>query len=404
MNNTKTSKIRVGLLFGGKTTEHEISVISALQAYAEFDRQKYEVVPIYMSKDGIWYVGQGVGNIEKYSDIPTLLKNSEQVTLKANADSFYLEKNQKKLFSSPIAAYVDIIFPVVHGTNVEDGALQGYLKSIGIPFCGCDVTSSALGMDKAAQKSVLKDTGLPVLDCTLLYRRDYYTNTEACIKLIEEKSAFPVIVKPVNLGSSIGISKAKDTESLKKSIDNAFSYTDKVLVERAVENLKEINCSVLGDVDSRKTSVCEEPCGNDEILSFADKYLSSSKTSKTPSGKNAGMANLQRKLPADIPQELEKSVREYASAAFKVLGCCGVSRIDFLHDTVSGELYINEINTIPGSLSFYLWKASGIEFPQLLDEIIELGFKRERQSKQLNFSFETDILKGFKFGGSKGKL
>ncbi len=404
MTKTQISKVRIGLVFGGKTTEHEISVISALQAKAQFNTEKYEIIPIYISKNNDWYVGKDIGDIEKYGDIPSLLKNSFKVTLVNKNDSFYLEKTDKKMFASPVYDRVDIIFPVVHGTNVEDGCLQGYLKTIGIPFCGCDVTASALGMDKAAQKAVLRSAGIPVLDCTVLYRKDYYTNTEERIADIEKTSSYPVIIKPVNLGSSIGISKAKDREALKKSIDNAFSYAEKVLVESAVLNLKEINCSVLGDSEIRKISVCEEPHGNDEILSFADKYLSGGKSAKKPSGKSAGMADLSRKLPADISSELEQKVREYASETFKVLGCCGVSRIDFLYNTVSGELYVNEINTIPGSLSFYLWEASGVKFCEMLDEVVSLGFKRDRLNKELNYTFDTNILKGYKFSGSKGKL
>lgn len=393
------AKIKVGLIFGGKSVENEISVISALQAKAEFSTEKYEIIPIYITKGGEWYVGEDIGNIEKYADIPLLLKESEKVILCNEEGKFKLVSAERKMFKKPQSFEIDIAFPVVHGTNVEDGALQGYLKTIGIPFAGCDVTASALGMDKAASKAVLRQEGIPVLDCTVIYRRDYYGDTEGIIDKIEGVSTYPMIVKPVNLGSSVGISKAKNKEELKNSIENAFSFADKVLAESAVQNLKEINCSVLGDSETQIASVCEEPHGNDEILSYADKYLGGEKAKLS-----AGMADTKRKLPADISPQLEEKVKQTAMKTFKALGCCGVSRVDFLYDEKTDDLYVNEINTIPGSLSFYLWKASGMSFSALLDEIIKLAFKRERENSNINYTFETNILKGFRLGGNKTKL
>jgi D-alanine-D-alanine ligase len=237
--------------------------------------------------------------------------------------------------------------------------------------------------------------------------KNYVKNKDAVIANIESKTTYPVIVKPVNLGSSVGIKKARNLDELVVALEYAFEFSNIALIENAVENLKEINCSVLGDRFSARTSVCEEPINTDEILSYADKYLSGgSKDTKTGakfegvkmsgSKGSAGMADTKRKLPAEISKELENKVRELAEKSFKAIGCSGVTRVDFLYDTVSENLYVNELNTIPGSLSFYLWEATGLSFEDLLDELVKLAFKREREKEKLNFSFDTNILKGIK--------
>ncbi len=404
-----SDKIRVAVIFGGKSVEHEISVISGLQAAYAFDTSKYEVVPVYITKDSKMYAGEAVGEIENYKDINELLKKSVRVNLVNNNGRFYLERYPAKKFGNNIISEVDVALPVVHGTNVEDGTLQGYLHHIGIPYAGCDVFSSAVCMDKAATKALLKMADVPVLDCVTVDFEQYVADKENAVKLIEEKTKYPVIVKPVNLGSSVGIKKASNTQELSLALDYAFEFASVVLCENAVENLKEINCSVLGDRYNAKTSVCEEPVGSDEILSYADKYLSgdSSKT-KTPGAKctggaksSGGMADTKRKLPADISKELEEKVRFFAKKAFQTIGCSGVARVDFLYNTVTEELYVNEFNTIPGSLSFYLWEATGLPFASLLDELVKLAFKREREQDNLNFSFDTNILQGIKL--SRGK-
>ena len=266
-------------------------------------------------------------------------------------------------------------------------------------------------MDKAASKFVLKENGIPVLDCVCINSKEYFSDVDKAIEKLESKTSYPVIVKPVNLGSSVGVSKAKDRDALIKSVENAFSFASVVLVENAVENLKEINCAVLGDKYDAIASVCEEPVNGEDILSYTDKYVNGgSKGAKSGGAKSAdtgaaksasGMANLKRKIPAEISPELEAKVKEISVAAFKALGCSGVTRIDYLYNTVTGELYLNELNTIPGSLSFYLWEATGMSFAELIDRIISLAFKKHREDGELNFSFDTNILNGIKL--SKGK-
>ncbi len=386
-------KTKVAVLFGGKSVEHEVSIISALQAYHALDREKYEPVAVYLSKDNAWYVGEGIDKIESYKNINACLAAATRVIPIATAEGVTLQRVPQKKFGNNTVATFEAALPVVHGTNVEDGTLMGMLEMLGVPYAACDVTSSALGMDKFAMKAVLKMAGLPVLDAVTFRGRAWAADSAAILDEIESRFTYPVIVKPVNLGSSVGISLAHDRDSLQSAMDTACTFADRVLVEAAVQNLREINCAVLGDADDAIPSVCERPVSAGEILDFKQKYLQGGKTAE-------GMSALKRVCPADIPDELSARVQDLAVKTFKALGCCGVSRIDFLNNTETDELYVNEINTIPGSLAFYLWEASGLAFPALLDRMIDLAFKRKRDREALNFSFESNILDGF--GGAKG--
>ena len=400
-------KIKVGVLFGGKTVEHEISIISAIQAMGYLDRSKYDVIPIYITKNNEFYVGEDVGKIESYTDINTLIKNSQRVIMVRDDNKVNLIKYPQKMFSKGVVDYIDIAFPIVHGTNVEDGTLQGFLKMFNIPYVGCDVLSSAVGMDKYVMKTVLKDNGIPVLDCKCYTAKQYDENEEAIIEEIEKVIGYPLIVKPVNLGSSIGISKAENRTELYDSLDTAFRYATKVLVETAVQNLKEINCSVLGDYEEAEASECEEPVSSDKILTFAEKYIGDgsakgakgAKSGVKSSGGSKGMATLKRKIPADITDEQRDTIRDLAVKAFKCLGCGGVSRIDFMMDTKTGNIWLNEINTIPGSLSFYLWEPIGVKYTELLDRMISLALKRERESENITYTFDSSVLQGVRLGG-----
>ena len=400
-------KIKVGVLFGGKTVEHEISIISAIQAIGHLDKNKYDVIPIYITKGNEFYIGEKIGDIKSYTDITSLLKESQRVIMLNEDGKVKLIRYPMKKFGKNELDYIDIAFPVVHGTNVEDGTLQGYLQMFNIPYVGCDVLSSAVGMDKYVMKTVLKDNGIPVLDCKCFTAKQYDDDVDAVIATVEEKIGYPVIVKPVNLGSSIGISKAENRDELYDSLDTAFRYASKVLIETAVQNLKEINCSVLGDYEEAEASECEEPVSSDKILTFAEKYIGdgSSKGAKGTkggvkgSGGSKGMATLKRKIPADITDEQRTLIREYAVKAFKLLGCGGVSRIDFMMDTKTGNIWLNEINTIPGSLSFYLWEPLGVKYTELLDRMISLALKRERENSSITYTFDSNVLQGVNLGG-----
>jgi D-alanine-D-alanine ligase len=388
-------KTRVAMMFGGKTVEHEVSVISGIQALKAMDTDKYEVIPVYLTKDNDMYIGSDIGDIKAYRDIPALLKRSQKVILVKEDGRVKLAPYPQKMFGAkPVE--IDVAFPVVHGTNVEDGALQGYLKTVGIPFVGPDVTASAISMDKAITKAVLKEAGVPVLDANVYTMADY-EDPEKIADDIEKTFGYPVIIKPVNLGSSVGIGIAKSRDELIDAIDDAFRYASRIMAEHAISKLREINCAVLGDENEAEASECEEPLTSGEILSYEDKYVSGGGKKGGAKGrggsKGAGMANLSRKIPADLSPEKREEIRELAVKSFKALGCNGVSRIDFMIDEEEDKLYFNEINPIPGSLSFYLWEPVGVPYKELLDRMIQLALKRTRTEESLTFTFDTNILK-----------
>lgn len=383
-------KIKVGVFFGGNSVEHEVSIISALQAIENMDKEKYDVIPIYIAKDNRMYCGKNIGDINSYKDVEKLIKNSDEVILANRDNRTVLVRNGRRFSKKDVLDYIDVAFPIVHGTNVEDGTIEGYLKMFDLPFVGCSVLSSAVGMDKYFCKCVLRENGVPVIDGKIFYVEEFKKDNKGMMKRIEE-FGMPVIVKPVNLGSSIGISVAKNIDELKKALDLAFRYSEKVLIEKLVENLMEINCSVVGSRSKMEASECEEPIKKDEILSFSDKYISGKKGSKLKGSVNSGKL----KLPADISDELRSEVQELAKKVFLVLDCSGVIRVDFIYDKDKKKLYVNEVNTIPGSLAFHLWREKGVEYKELLDRLIDTALDRERAEKKLIFSFDSNILEGF---------
>lgn len=413
-------KTNIAVLFGGKSTEHEISIISALQAMENLDKEKYSIYPIYISKNNEFYYDKDLlFDIKNFKDMNSLFKKLTKVCLVREGSKVYLKNLKSKLFSNNNIAKIEVALPVVHGTNVEDGNLQGYIKTLGLVCAESDCISSALGMDKYLMKQILKSENIPVLDAVKLDMEDY-KKLDDTINMLESKLPYPMIIKPVNLGSSIGISKAKDKDKLKDALSLAFSFSDKVLVEKAIVNLREINCAVLGDKYEQRASTLEEPFGKDEILSFADKYMSGG--SKKSGSKNVGvkmsvgaqnnnvgakftsphgaklpnqsqgMASLQRQIPANVDKETENKIKNYAMKTFKVLGCSGVARIDLMIDKDTNEIYVNEINTIPGSLSYYLWDLEGISYKALLDKIIKIAIDNNRREEILNFTFDSNVL------------
>ena len=390
-------KTKVAVLFGGRSVEHEVSIITGIQAFCALNRDKYDPIPVYISKDNRFYTGEALGKIESYRDMKTCLASATQVLLVPSENGVDMVRYPAKKFGNNLVDSFEVALPAVHGTNVEDGTLMGMLEMLNVPYAACDVMSSAIGMDKYLMKAALNHAGVPVLPALSFSEREYAENSDSVADRIEAGIGYPVIVKPVNLGSSVGISRADCREKLLTSLDDAFGFASKVLVERAIAPLREINCSVLGNPDVARASVCEEPIGSDEILSFRDKYLSGEKGTKS-----SGMSDLKRRCPADIPEDMTKTIQELAVKTFRTLGCTGVARIDFLNNPETGELWVNEINTIPGSLSFYLWEASGVPFEKMLDELIDIAFKRQRERSALTFSYDTNILSTVSLGGAKG--
>lgn len=392
-------KINLGVIFGGQTVEHEVSVISALQAIQNIDRDKYNVVPIYISKDKTWHTGHMLEDIETYKNFDDLKKYSKKVVLVKQDEEFYLQKVDG-LFRKNITQ-LDVILPIVHGNNVEDGSLAGYLETVGIPYAGSHVLASALGQDKIVLKQVLKSAGIPITDYIWFFDNEYIEDKDEILKKVK-KIGYPVIVKPATLGSSVGISKAKNENELETSIEEAIKYDNKIVIEECVDNLIEVNSSVLGNYEYQRVSVLEEVIGDDEILSYQDKYMSSSKIKGTSSG-SKGMASTRRIIPARISKELTKDIENTSKEVFKILNLSGVCRIDYLIDSKKNKYYVNEPNTIPGSLAFYLWKESNIEYKQLLDEIISIAIKEYKNKSKKLRSFDTNIFEGYnKSSGLKG--
>lgn len=397
-------KIKVGVIYGGETVEHEVSVISAMQAMNKLDQDKYDIIPIYITKDREWYTGEMLKDIEVYQDLSLIKKYGKNVVLYYKNGSFIL---QKKSFPKTVVTEVDIVFPIVHGTGVEDGGLQGYLQTVGIPFVGSDVYASVVGQDKVFMKDIWKNSELPITNYEWFYDVDYKQDSDKVIEKVE-KIKYPVIVKPATTGSSVGIAVCGNREELVEAIDDAIQYDKKILVEEVVQNLKEVNIAVMGNYEHQKVSEIEEVISANKFLTYADKYVGGGKGKlkgvKAPvKGSSKGMASANRKLPADLSEKIRKEVEQIAIEAFKALGSSGNSRIDFLIDEDKNKVYINEINSIPGSLAFYLWEAKGVDFSSMLDEMINIGVKDYKKRVSKTHSFDTNILQGFAaHGGVKG--
>lgn len=401
-------KIKVGVLFGGKTTEHEVSIITAVQAMDYIDKEKYDVVPIYITKDNDWYTGEPLKDLEIYKDMDLLKRYCKNVVLYNDNGAFVLQ-NKKGLLKK-IISEVDIIIPIVHGYNMEDGNIQGYLEMVGVPYTGSDIYGCVVGQDKVFQKQILIENGILSPEYVWFYDNEYLEDETNIINKIE-KLGYPVIVKPARQGSSIGIKVAKDEETLKQAIKDAITYDDKILVEKVVENIMELNCSVLGSANFQETSAIEQVKGKDDILSFNDKYIGDGAKKgslKTKTGALKGMVTDQRVVPAEISEKLKNEIEETSKKAFRALGANGVVRIDYLYDKKSKKLYLNELNTIPGCLSFYLWMPIGKNYDVLIDDMISIAIKRYKKKMKKVYKFDSNILaantglNGVK--GMKGKI
>ena len=378
--------------------ENEISVVTASQVMESMDKQKYEIVPIYIAKTGKWYTGAALLELEAYRDMPSLLKRCTEVYFKSVYGDFNLYSNTGLFGAQKVVARIDTILPTLHGTNCEDGTLQGVLSVLGIPYVGCNTFASANGMDKISMKQILRSSGISVVDFRWFSDKERDERREEVLEAIEKNLPYPVIVKPANSGSSVGISPAHSREELAEAIDNAAQFTTRIIVERMLSKLKEVNCSVMGDYYHCEPSVCEVPLRSGEILSYSDKYQSGGAKgsgklggAKSGGGKlgggvkfagtkgEQGMASLKRELPAKLPDTVTALVKDYAVKTFKTLGCEGLARIDLMIDEEDGRIYVNEINTIPGSLSSYLWEYTGIPFTQVIDRLIDRSFARARE-------------------------
>ncbi len=391
----------IGVIYGSRTCEHDVSIISALQAAQALDKKKYNVTYIYIGREGTWYTGEALADVKFYEHF-----DPEKVTrvLPAGENSklvLYHLPEKKKFFGGVAAervAVLDVVMPVLHGLNGEDGTLQGMLELFDVPYTSAGVMGSAVGMDKITMKLLFKGCGFPVVEGVWFDRGRWSRERDGVMDECEDKLGFPLIVKPANLGSSIGINIAHDRNQLEDAIETAAAYDHRILVEKAVTPLREVNCSVLGYGDHVETSELEMPVTQEEFLTFEGKYTRNAKGA-------GGMASQVRLIPAPISEQAAQTVRDLAVRAFRAMDLKGVVRIDFILDK-DENVFINEANTIPGSLAFYLWEPKGIPFVALVDGMVECAFSAWADRKASVFSHDSTLLANIVHGskGAKGKL
>jgi D-alanine-D-alanine ligase len=381
--------------YGGVSPEHEVSVLTAMQVMAVLEESDYEIVPLYISKSGKWLTGEALSDLSRYKDLKKL---EQQCALchfrKDGAGITYLSEQGGGLFSKPNKTQVHAVFCAFHGGEGENGSFQGLCEQFNLPYTGSGVMASSVGMDKVSAKRLCTSAGISVTRWVDFLESEWVKNEDSLIDEMENLG-YPLIVKPVHLGSSIGVVKAENRVELQDAIETAFRYDQHVLVEEAVQPLMEINCSVLGDAENFESSVCERPLGKSETLSFEDKYQSGG-------GSDKGMASADRVIPADIPDELTSEIQELSGRIFKLFNASGVARLDFLLNSDNNKVYFNEINTIPGSFSFYLWEKSGLDFKSLVNKLIDIGLRNHHRKNGRIRSYETNLLSEKAATGIKG--
>ncbi len=382
----------VAVFFGGQSPEHDISILTGVQAFHAFDTSKYNPVPVYVTREGFFYTGKELVDTKNYKDTDLLLAKSKLVQITKKQDGVFLT-TKKVLGTEEIK--IEGAFCAFHGGMGEGGGFQGYCESLGLPYTGSGVLSSSLCMDKVSMKKVLREVNIPLADQVVVMESDFLNNSSNVISAIESKLGYPVFVKPSNGGSSIGVSRSKDQNELQNALELAFSFDGKVLVEKEFKYDSEINISCLGLWNKEVVvSELEEVYSDGDFLDFENKYLKGAQSKKitTPSG-SKGMASTSRRIPAQISPELKTAIETYARDAFIVLNCGGVARIDFLVNKQENKLILVEVNTIPGSLAYYLWEAQGKPFARLINELIELAFIQQEEKTRHARVFTSSVFK-----------
>ena len=374
---------KLGVIFGSRSAEHEISIISGLQILENADKSKYDAFPIYISKDGEWFVGEPLRDIKNYKTFDPSMKGITKVILPPvpGMNGLYALSQGGLFKKSAKVCELDCAILALHGMHGEDGCVQGLLELADIPYTSSGLVGSAVGMDKIVMKSVFYSMGIPVLDSIYCYRSEWKKNREGILDNAE-KLGYPLYVKPANLGSSIGISKAVDRETLEHAVDVASAFDRRIIIEKGIEKPIEINCACIGFDGEVTPSVCEESIAWDEFLTFDDKY--------TRGGK--GMKGAARKIPAPISDELTDTIRDYTAKIFRMLECKGVVRVDYMIDPATEKIYVCEINTIPGSFAFYLFEPMGIKFKQLVDMLVEYAYAAYEQKKESTYAYSSDVI------------
>lgn len=382
------------IAFGGASPEHEVSVLTAIQAASSLQDSNYNLIPLYISKSGRWYTGEVLLDLEQYQDLKSLLRRATPCTISQNElGQAVLKETTSSLFSKPKELLIYVVLAAFHGSAGENGAFQGICETFNIPYTGSGVMASAVGMDKVTAKSLSRSHEIPVVDDIDFYETDWVQNEDKLIKKAET-IGYPLVVKPVHLGSSIGVEVVINQNQLTQAVETAFRYDAHILIEKAITPLIEINCSVLGTAQNNRASVCERPVGTEELLSFKDKYMREDGSK--------GMASADRIIPADIEPELALAISSISQKIFKTFNCSGVARLDFLVNRETRKFYFNEINTIPGSFAFYLWKESGVSFSELLHELINIALEEYQQKNGRILSYETNLLNQKAVKGIKG--
>lgn len=401
------SKMNIAVFFGSRSCEHDVSIISALQFMEAAQAADYQVIPVYISRDGLWYTGEELKQIETFRHFDPMARGITRVTLDvtANAGDLWAWPPQRTGLLAKVPApiaHIDCAIPVLHGLHGEDGTLQGLFEMANIPYASSGVLGSSVGMDKIAMKQVLRGAGYPVLDSVWFTREEMEKDREAVIAGVEGRIKYPVFVKPASLGSSIGVSRANDRAELEAALDLAASYDHRILVEVGVRAPVEINCAALGYGEDVQTSVLEMPvpATGDRFLNFFEKYL---RNAGVKGESSRGMKSLSRVVPAPIGEEMTERITTMTREIFKLLDCCGTIRVDFMFDE-NDVLYVNEPNTIPGSLAFYLWKECGVGFPELVDRMVESAMRRHADKNRNVYAYDSTILQKVAAGikGSKG--
>ena len=398
------SKMNIAVFFGSRSCEHDVSIVSALQCIEATKAAGFNVTPVYISRDGLWYTGEPLENIETFREFNPMTKGITRVTLDvtANAGDLWAWPPQRAGLFAKVPAplcHIDCVIPVFHGWHGEDGTIQGLLEMANIPYASSGVLGSAIGMDKIAMKQILRGAGFPVLDFVWFTREQLKKERQAVIERVEKEIKYPAFIKPAALGSSIGVSRAKNREELERALDVAASYDRRILVEVGVVHPVEINCAAMGYGEDVRASVCEMPVpsSNDTFLDFWQKYL---RNASTKGEDSRGMKSLSRVVPAPIGDELTSRIQTMTCDIFKLLDCCGTVRVDFILDQ-NDMLFVNEPNTIPGSLAFYLWKASGLDFPKLIEKMVEDALRAHADKNSSVFAYDSSILKKVA-AGTKG--
>lgn len=386
-------KKKIAVFFGGKSTEHDVSIVTAIASVITplSTSENYEVVPIYITRDGAWYSGAELADISLYSSgrIDEYIAQNDPVTLEFNGGLTLVKvgKLGRKQKTS-----IDVAFPAMHGTYGEDGSLMGLLRMSGVSFVGCDMEASVVAMDKALSKQVADANNIATAKYEYLFSDTFTAKPDEIVAELEKSLTYPLFVKPTHLGSSIGITRAEDTKSLKNALEVAAHYDDKIIVEEAVQNLIEVTVPIMGNHELEMALV-ERPLEHDgEFFDFETKYMNGGK--KKGAGKKSG-AQGYSELPAKLPDDLyEKSV-DTTKAVYRSVGCEGIARIDLLIDSKSQKVYFNEINPLPGSLYAHNWRKAGKSPLELVEQLIELAEERATRQKSRTTAFSTSYLKQF---------